>query len=74
MGRREIIIRYIVDVPDTTTYGDIKMGVQEALSNLPHKPISDVLVNLVTPGTVLTYPNNEPRFQAIIKKTKFTQK
>jgi hypothetical protein len=74
MGRREIIIRYIVDVPDTTTYGDIKTGVQEALSHLHHKPISDVLVNLVTPGTVLTYPNDEPRFRAIIKKTEFTQK
>ena len=74
MGRREIIIRYIIDVPDTTTYGDIKMGVQTALSQLPHKPISDVLVNLVTPGTVLTYPNDEPRFRAIIKKTEFTQK
>lgn len=35
MGRREIIIRYIVDVPDTTTYGDIKTGVQEALGRLP---------------------------------------
>lgn len=74
MGRREIVIRYIVDVPDTTTYGDIKWGVQTALSQLPHKPISDVLVNLVTPGTVLTYPNDEPRFRAIIKKTEFTQK
>lgn len=74
MGRREIVIRYIVDVPDTTTYGDIKKGVQTALSQLPHKPISDVLVNLVTPGTVLTYPNDEPRFRAIIKKTEFTQK
>lgn len=74
MGRREIIIRYIVDVPDTTTYGDIKMGVQEALSHLSHKPISDAVVNLVTPGTVLTYPNDEPRFRAIIKKTEFTQK
>lgn len=74
MGRREIIIRYIVDVPDTTTYGDIKVGVQTALNQLPHKPISDVLVNLVTPGTVLTYPNDEPRFRAIIKKTEFTQK
>lgn len=74
MSRREIIIRYIVDVPDTTTYGDIKTGVQEALGHLPHKPISDVLVNLVTPGTVLTYPNDEPRFRAIIKKTEFTQK
>ena len=74
MGRREIIIRYIVDVPDTATNDDIKMGVQEALSQLPHKPISDVVVNLVTPGTVLTYPNDEPRFRAIIKKTEFTQK
>lgn len=74
MSRREIIIRYIVDVPDTTTYGDIKVGVQEALSRLPHKPISDVVVNLVTPGTVLTYPNDEPRFRAIIKKTELTQK
>lgn len=74
MGRREIIIRYIVDVPDTTTYDDIKMGVQTALNQLPHKPVSDVLVNLVTPGTVLTYPNDEPRFRAIIKKTEFTQK
>lgn len=74
MSRREIIIRYIVDVPDTTTYGDLKAGVQEALNQLPHKPISDVLVNLVTPGTVLTYPNDEPRFRTIIKKTEFTQK
>lgn len=74
MGRREIIIRYIVDVPDTATNDDIKKGVQTALSQLPHKPISDVLVNLVTPGTVLTYPNDEPRFRAIIKKTEFTQK
>ena len=74
MSRREIIIRYIVDVPDTTTYDDIKTGVQEALGQLPHKPISDVVVNLVTPGTVLTYPNDEPRFRAIIKKTEFTQK
>lgn len=74
MGRREIIVRYIIDVPDTTTYGDIKTGVQTALNQLPHKPISDVLVNLVTPGTVLTYPNDEPRFRTIIKKTEFTQK
>lgn len=74
MGRREIIIRYIVDVPDTTTNDDIKTGVQEALRQLPHKPISNVVVNLVTPGTVLTYPNDEPRFRAIIKKTEFTQK
>lgn len=74
MSRREIIIRYIIDVPDTTTYGDIKRGVQEALSRLPHRPISDVVVNLVTPGTVLTYPDNEPRFQAIIKKSELTQK
>ena len=74
MSRREIIVRYIVDVPDTTTYDDIKMGVQTALNQLPHKPISDVVVNLVTPGTVLTYPNDEPRFRAIIKKTEFTQK
>lgn len=74
MGRREIIIRYIVDVPDTTTNDDIKTGVQEALNQLPHKPISDVVVNLVTPGTVLTYPDDEPRFRAIIKKTEFTQK
>ena len=74
MSRREVIIRYIIDVPDTTTYGDIKRGVQEALSRLHHKPISDVLVNLVTPGTVLTYPDDEPRFRAIIKKTEFTQK
>lgn len=74
MGRREIIIRYIVDVPDTTTNGDITKGVQETLSQLPHKPVSNVVVNLVTPGTVLTYPNDEPRFRAIIKKTEFTQK
>lgn len=74
MSKREIIIRYIIDVPDTTTYGVIKKGVQEALNHLPHKPISDVLVNLVTPGTTLTYPNDEPRFQAIIKKTEFIQK
>ena len=74
MSRREIIVRYIVDVPDTATNDDIKMGVQTALSHLPHKPVSDVLVNLVTPGTVLTYPNDEPRFRAIIKKTEFTQK
>jgi len=74
MSRREIIVRYLIDVPDTTTYGDIKTGVQTALSQLPHKPISDVLVNLVTSGTVLTYPNGEPRFQAIIKKTELTQK
>lgn len=74
MGRREIIIRYIVDVPDTATNDDIKMGVQTALNQLPHKPVSNVLVNLVTPGTVLTYPNDEPRFRAIIKKTELTQK
>lgn len=74
MSRREIIIRYIVDVPDTTTNDDIKTGVQEALGQLPHKPVSDVLVNLVTPGTVLTYPNDEPRFRAIIKKTEFTHR
>lgn len=74
MGRREIIIRYHIDVPDTTTHDDIKTGVQEALGHLPHKPISDVLVNLVTPGTVLTYPNDEPRYRAIIKKSEFTQK
>lgn len=74
MSRREIVIRYHIDVLDTTTYGDIKTGVQTALSQLPHKPISDVVVNLVTPGTVLTYPNDEPRFQAIIKKTEFIQK
>lgn len=35
MSRREIIIRYLIDVPDTTTYGDIKIGVQKALSQLP---------------------------------------
>lgn len=74
MSRREIIIRYHIDVPDTTTYGEIKKGVQEALNHLPHKPISDVVVNLVTPGTVLTYPDDEPRFRAIIKKTEFIQK
>lgn len=74
MSRREIIIRYVIDVPDTTTYGDIKKGVQEALNHLPHKPISDVLVNLVAPGTVLNYPNDEPRFRGIIKKTELTQK
>lgn len=74
MGRREIIVRYIVDVPDTTTCGDIKTGVQTALNQLPHKPISDVVVNVVTPGTVLTYPNDEPRFRFIIKKTQFIQK
>ncbi len=74
MSKHEIIIRYIIDVPDTTIYGDIKTGVQEALSQLRHKPISDVVVNLVTPGTVLNYPNNEPHYRAIIKKTEFTQK
>ena len=74
MSRREIIVRYLIDVPDTTTHGDIKKGVQEALSHLPHKLISDVVVNLVTPGTVLNYPNDEPRFRAIIKKTEFVQK
>lgn len=35
MSRHEIVIRYIVDVPDTTTNDDIKTGVQEALSRLP---------------------------------------
>lgn len=74
MSRREIIVRYLIDVPDTTTNDDIKMGVLGALSQLPHKPISDVVVNLVTPGTILTYPNDEPRFRAIIKKTEFIKK
>lgn len=74
MSRREIVIRYLIDVPDTTTYGDIKTGVQKALSQLPHKPISDVVVNLVTSGTVLSYPNGEPYFRTIIKKTELTQK
>ena len=74
MSRREIIVRYLIDVPDTTTYDDIKTGVQEALSRLHHKPISDVVVNLVTPGTVLSYPNDEPRFRTIIKKTELIQK
>ena len=74
MSRREIVIRYIVDVPDTTTNDDIKTGVQEALGHLPHKPVSNVVVNLVTPGTILTYPNDEPRFRAVIKKTEFIQK
>lgn len=73
MSKREIVIRYIIDVPDTTTYGDIKTDVREALSQLHHKPISDAVVNLVTPGTVLNYPNDEPRFRAVIKKAEFTQ-
>lgn len=74
MSKREIIVRYRIEVPDTTTYDDIKMGVQEALSQLPYQPISDVVVNLVTPGTILTYPNNEPRFRDVIRKTELIKK
>lgn len=74
MSKREIIVRYRIEVPDTTTYDDIKMGIQEALSQIPHKPISDVVVNLVTPGTILTYPNNEPRLRDIIRKEELTKK
>jgi hypothetical protein len=74
MSKREVIIRYQIEVPYTTTYGDVKRGVQEALNQLPHRPISDVIVNLVTPGTVLTYPDSEPLFRTIIKRTEFTQK
>ena len=72
MSKREVVIRYQIEVPDTTTYDDVKGDVQEALKQLKHRPISDVLVNLVTPGTVLTYPDSEPLFRTIIKRAEFT--
>lgn len=73
MIRREVIIRYQLEVPGETTYGDVKRDVQETLKQLTHKPVSAVVLDVVAPQGGLEYPDGRPIYRTIIERTKFTQ-